>query len=65
MAPGHAIGPSDRFEPAGVDSMALLKIVVFIEREFGLWMPDEHLVDRNVASATALGRYVAERLGPG
>jgi acyl carrier protein len=65
MAPGHAIAPTDRFEAAGVDSMAILKILLFIEREFGFWVPDEDLVDGNVASATALGRYVALRLGPG
>jgi D-alanine--poly(phosphoribitol) ligase subunit 2 len=65
MAPGHAIGPIDRFEPAGVDSMALLRILVFIEQEFGVWMPDEDLVAGNVASPIALGRYVAERLSPG
>jgi acyl carrier protein len=65
MAPGHAIGPSDLFEPAGVDSMALLKVLVFIEQEFGVWMPDEDLVEGNVASPSALGRYVADRLGQG
>lgn len=65
MAPGHAMGPRDRFEPAGVDSMALLRILVFVEQEFGLWMPDEDLVVGNVASPIALGRYVAERMSPG
>lgn len=63
MAPGHAIGPDDRLEPAGVDSMALLKVLLFIEREFGFWIPDEDLVDDTVASATTLARYVARRLG--
>jgi acyl carrier protein len=63
MAPGHAILPDDRLEPAGVDSMALLKVLLFIEREFGFWIPDEDLVDDTVASATTLARYVARRLG--
>ncbi len=62
MAPGHAIGVDDRLEPAGVDSMALLKVLLFIEREFGFWIPDEDLVDDTVASATSLARYVAGRL---
>jgi acyl carrier protein len=65
MAPGHAIGPDDGLEAAGVDSMALLKVLLFVEREFGFWVPDEDLVDGTVASATALARYVAARLGEG
>ena len=63
MAPGHALAASDGFELAGVDSMALLKILLFVEREFGFWMPEEDLVVDNVASAAVLGAYVAARLG--
>lgn len=65
MASGHAIGADDGLEAAGVDSMALLKVLLFIEREFGFWVPDEDLVDGTVASATALARYVAGRLDAG
>jgi acyl carrier protein len=65
MAPGHAIAPDDRLEPAGVDSMALLKVLLFIEREFGFWIPDEDLVGDVVASVTSLARYVAARLAAG
>ena len=61
MAPGHAIGADDRFEAAGVDSMALLKVLLYIEQEFGFWVPDEDLTDANVASATTLARYVTGR----
>ena len=61
MAPGHAITPEDRFDAAGVDSMALLKVLLYIEQEFGFWVPDEDLTDANVASATTLARYVAGR----
>ena len=62
MAPGHAIHRDDRFDDAGVDSMALLKVLLYIEQEFGFWVPDEDLVDANVASASALAGYVAGRL---
>ena len=65
MAPGHAIAPEDRLEAAGVDSMALLKVLLFVEQEFGFWVPDEDLVDDNVGSALALARYVAARAGAG
>jgi acyl carrier protein len=62
MAPGHTIAADDAFETAGVDSMALLKVLVFVERELGVFVPDEDLVDDHVASAAALARYVAARL---
>ena len=62
MAPGHVIGPDDRFEAAGIDSMALLKVLLFVEQEFGFWVPDDDLIEPNVASATTLARYVAGRL---
>ena len=41
MAPGHAIGAEDRFDAAGIDSMALLKVLLFVEQQFGFWVPDE------------------------
>lgn len=63
MAPGHAIGADDRFDAAGIDSMALLKVLLFIEQEFGFWVPDEDLIEANVASAATLAGYVAARLG--
>jgi acyl carrier protein len=65
MAPGHAIRLDDGLAAAGVDSMALLKVLLFIEREFGFWMPDEDLVEPNVATAAALAGYVARRLAAG
>jgi len=61
MAPGYTIGPADRLEQAGVDSMALLKVLLFVEREFGFWIPDEDLVPDNVATVTALAGYVVRR----
>jgi acyl carrier protein len=61
MAPGHAIGAEERFEMAGVDSMALLKVLLYAEQEFGVWVHDDDLTDENVASATTLARYVAAR----
>ena len=63
MARGHSIVSDDDLEAAGVDSMALLKILLFIEAEFGFWMPDEDLVQENLASARTLATYVCGRRG--
>lgn len=62
MASGHPIRPEDSFEGAGIDSLAMLKVLLFIEKEFGFWIPDEDLVDENIGSARALASYVAGRL---
>ena len=64
MARGHPVDPDEDLEAAGVDSMALLKILLFIEAEFGFWMPDEDLVEENTASARALANYICQRRKP-
>ena len=58
MARGRPIQPDDDLEAAGVDSMGLLKVLLFIEAEFGFWMPDEDLVEENIVSSRALAQYV-------
>jgi len=64
MAPGRPMRPDEAFEAAGVDSMGLLKVLLFVEAEFGLWMPDEDLVEENVASPRALAAYLCRRRTP-
>jgi len=61
MARGRRVRPDDDLAAAGVDSMALLKILLFIEAEFGFWIPDEDLSDANLASPRALANYVCRR----
>jgi acyl carrier protein len=61
MADGHAVQVDEPLEAAGVDSMAQLRIFLFIESEFGFWIPDEDLVPDNVGSVMALARYVSKR----
>jgi acyl carrier protein len=63
MARGRALGPDDDFELMGIDSMALLKVLLFIEAEFGFWMPDEDLVAENLASPRAVADYICRRRG--
>jgi len=61
MARGRPVSADDDFSTAGVDSMGLLKVLLFIEAEFGLWIPDEDLVDANVRSARALAGYLCRQ----
>lgn len=64
MARGHTVQPDDDLEAAGVDSMALLKVLLFVEAEFGFWMPDEDLVEENLTSPRALANYIWRRRSP-
>ena len=61
MARGRPLQPDDDLEAAGVDSMGLLKILLFVEAEFGFWMPDADLRAENVSSLRALAGYVSRR----
>lgn len=63
MARSCPVQPHDDLEAAGLDSMALLRVLVFIEAEFGFWMPDADLVRENVSSTRALAGYVCRKLG--
>jgi acyl carrier protein len=61
MAPGRLIQPDDDFEALGIDSMALLKVLLFVEARFGFWPPDEDLVVDNLRSPRALAHYICRR----
>jgi len=61
MARGRPIQPDDDLAVAGVDSMALLRVLLFVEAEFGYWMPDQDLRDENLTSPRALANYICRR----
>jgi acyl carrier protein len=61
MAPGRRIQADDDFEAVGIDSMALLKVLLFVEARFGFWPPDEDLVADNLRSPRALAHYICRR----
>ena len=63
MARGRRLRPDDDFERVGIDSMALLKVLLFVEAEFGFWMPEEDLVAEHLASARTLAHYICRRRG--
>ncbi|MEM7260415.1 MAG: phosphopantetheine-binding protein [Planctomycetota bacterium] len=62
MAAGHEIGPDASLEDAGVDSMALLKVLLFIETEYGFWIPDEDLTPEVIQDANHLATYIESKL---
>ncbi len=62
MAKDHALGPTDELEAGGVDSMALLKVLLFVEQTHGFWIPDEDLTDEVIRTPTTLAGYIHGRL---
>lgn len=61
LTPGRLLGADDSLEAAGVDSLSFLKLLLFIETEFGFWVPDEDLTDDNIATVSTLARYISRR----
>lgn len=50
------------FESLGLDSFSIIEIILFIERKFGLELPDRALTKENVYSASALALCVQQYL---
>ena len=46
------------FDAGIVDSAGLISFIAFMEREFGLTIPDEDLLPRNFVSISAIAGYI-------
>lgn len=57
-----AIKPDDDLLSAGiVDSLGILRLVVFVEEQFGIKIADEDVVIENFQSVAALTRYLEKQ----
>ena len=45
---------------AGIDSFALVELLLFCEREIGVRVPDSHLTGNNLTSMATLAKCIAE-----
>jgi acyl carrier protein len=61
MAPDRPVAADTNLRAEGVDSMALLKIFVYVEAEFGCWLPDENLEQRHLSTLGDIANRVYER----
>jgi acyl carrier protein len=60
------IDPRENLFDSGIlDSAAVLSVILFIEQEFAITIPDEDLLPENVASVEAAVAYVTRRLNGG
>jgi acyl carrier protein len=48
-----------------VDSLSLIEMLLFVEREFGIRIPDSHLTRANLHSIATITRCVLELAGQG
>lgn len=55
--PAHFAEQDDLLE-AGLDSMAIMRLIIFIENEFRVTLPDAEIEPDNVRSLFALERWI-------
>jgi len=52
---------TDPDEPLHIDSLSLMRLVAFLQNEFGYWLEDEELIAENFATLRKLGELVATK----
>lgn len=54
VAPETGVMPDTPFEQLGLDSFSLIELVLFLERQYGITLPDHQLTRDNMINAQAL-----------
>ena len=62
LAPDVEVHPETELHAIGIDSFALMELVLFIERCYGLVLPPESLTPENIATVNALSACCARQL---
>ncbi|MEP7107065.1 MAG: phosphopantetheine-binding protein [Ferruginibacter sp.] len=57
-----AIDAATDLQDAGIDSFSIVEIILFIERKYGVVIPDEKLVPENFRTLNSLSLTVLELL---
>jgi acyl carrier protein len=60
VAEGVEFDENSPLSEAGIDSFALVELVLFCERVLGVRVPDSHLTGDNLASMSSLAKCIAE-----
>jgi acyl carrier protein len=63
VADGADFDENSPLAKAGIDSFALVELLLFCERSFGVSVPDSHLTGKNLASVASLANCIAELAG--
>jgi acyl carrier protein len=59
-APENFTDDDDLFE-AGLDSMGIMRLVMFIETEFDITLPDNEIEPQNLRTVLSLEKWVLEQ----
>lgn len=60
LAEGIQIDATTNLKQAGIDSFSTVEIILFIERKFGVAIPDEKLIPDNFKTLQSLSATVLE-----
>jgi len=55
-----SFGDDDNLLEAGLDSMGIMRLIMFAEKEFGVSLPDTEIEPDNVQSLNALERWIRQ-----
>lgn len=59
---GAPLDVTSQLAEAGLDSMAIVQLLLLIEDRFGLWVPEEDLTRENFSCVRSLAQVLARRL---
>jgi acyl carrier protein len=62
FAPGVAITPETDLVASGFDSMSLVRMLVFIETDYGFWIPESEITGEALQNARALAATITRLL---
>lgn len=60
LAENIQIDAATNLKQAGIDSFSTVEIILFIERKYGVVIPDEKLIPENFATLQSLSAIVKE-----
>ena len=56
------VSPSTSLDQLGLDSFSIIEIILFIERKYGLTLPDHELTKENIYSSDSLAQCIVKYL---
>lgn len=62
FAPETNLTPETNLIAAGFDSMSLVRLLLFIETHYGLWIPESEITNATLLNVRALAATVARLL---
>ena len=62
FAPGIAITPETDLVASGFDSMSLVRMLVFIETDYGFWIPESEITGEALQNSRALAATITRLL---